>query len=164
MTAGLMTAGGNRRDNRRVMTNRTRSGLALAREAALGFLGMVRAAKVMVMAEKLEIEATKVKLVERKNEIVAELGDTEDILKPVELDQSRFGRISRMGEMQEHEMAMAVHRREQAELRRIEKALARIEADEYGDCVSCGEEIGPARLEVDPAVPTCIECASRAGN
>ncbi len=116
------------------------------------------------MAGKFDIKAVKVKLVERKNEILTDLGLTEDVLKPVELDQSRFGRISRMGEMQEHEMAMAVHRREQAELRRIEKALARIEGDEYGECVSCGEEIGPARLEVDPAVSTCIECASRAGN
>ncbi len=125
---------------------------------------MVMARKVMVMAGKLEIGATKAKLVERKNEILTDLGLTEDILKPVELDQSRFGRISRMGEMQQHEMAMAVHRREQAELRRIEKALERIEAEEYGECVSCGEEIGSARLEVDPAVPTCIDCASRAGN
>lgn len=125
---------------------------------------MVMARKVMVMARKLGIDATKVKLVERKNEILTDLGLTEDVLKPVELDQSRFGRISRMGEMQEHEMAKAAHRREQAELRRIEKALARIEADEYGECISCGDEIGPARLEVDPAVPTCIDCASRAGS
>ena len=116
------------------------------------------------MAGKFDIEAMKVKLVERKNEILTDLGLTVDVLKPVELDQSRFGRISRMGEMQEHEMAMAVHRREQAELRRIEKALARLEADEYGECVSCGEEIGSGRLEVEPAVSTCIECASRAGN
>ncbi len=115
------------------------------------------------MADRPDIKALKVKLVERKDEIIADLGDTEEILKPVELDQSRFGRISRMGEMQEHEMAMAVHRREQAELKRIEKALERLEADEFGECVSCGEEITPGRLEVDPAVSTCIDCASRAG-
>ena len=41
-------------------------------------------------------------------------------------------------------------------------ALKRIEADEFGWCVSCGDEIALKRLELDPATPTCIECASKA--
>ncbi len=67
-----------------------------------------------------------------------------------------------MGDLQEHQKALPVHRREKAEHKRIEGAMARLEDDEYGDCVSCGGEIGAKRLNADPSVPTCIDCASRA--
>jgi len=53
-------------------------------------------------------------------------------------------------------MALAQSRRRQTERAAIDAALARIEADEYGFCLSCGKEIGPARLEHNPAVTTCI--------
>ena len=40
-------------------------------------------------------------------------------------------------------------------------ALRRMDSGAYGYCVRCDEEIAPARLELDPAVATCIVCASR---
>jgi DnaK suppressor protein len=40
--------------------------------------------------------------------------------------------------------------------------LQRIAAGEFGDCVRCGERIGGQRLEFDPAVLLCIECATEA--
>jgi RNA polymerase-binding transcription factor DksA len=55
--------------------------------------------------------------------------------------------------------AMATERRRAAAVQRIEAALARIKAGEYGWCAQCGEPIAPARLTLDPAVPTCIACA-----
>lgn len=47
-----------------------------------------------------------------------------------------------------------------AEIRVIKAALARVDADEYGDCVSCGERISEARLDVVPFTPFCRKCAS----
>ena len=79
--------------------------------------------------------------------------------KPVELDQQSVGRLSRMDSIQVQAMAKAADARRAKELRRIEAALKRVEADEYGWCVACGEAIEPKRLEVDPAAPRCSECA-----
>ncbi|MAZ04114.1 MAG: molecular chaperone DnaK [Sneathiella sp.] len=80
--------------------------------------------------------------------------------QPVELDQSRVGRLSRMDALQGQAMAQETERRRKNELQRIENALARIKEGEYGYCVSCGEEISKKRLELDPSVPLCIDCAS----
>jgi RNA polymerase-binding transcription factor DksA len=46
------------------------------------------------------------------------------------------------------------------ELRAISAALRRIEDDEYGYCVSCGEPIAPARLDAVPHAPRCARCAA----
>ncbi len=79
--------------------------------------------------------------------------------KPVTLDQQSVGRLSRMDSLQVQAMAQAEDARRAQELRRIDAALGRIKADEYGDCVRCGEEIAPARLASDPATPFCVSCA-----
>ncbi len=42
------------------------------------------------------------------------------------------------------------------------RALERIEAGTYGECVQCGGEIAEGRLEARPEAALCIECASRA--
>jgi len=82
--------------------------------------------------------------------------------KPVELDQSRVGRLSRMDAMQAQAMSMETRRRREVQLTRIETALQRIAAGEFGDCVRCGERIGGKRLDFDPAALLCIECATDA--
>ena len=51
--------------------------------------------------------------------------------------------------------------RDVEELRDIDAALERIEAGEYGQCEQCGNDIGHARLEVQPTATRCIECQSQ---
>jgi len=46
-------------------------------------------------------------------------------------------------------------------LRRIEAALQRMDRGTYGECVECGGEINPLRLEADPAVLRCSPCQER---
>lgn len=82
--------------------------------------------------------------------------------QPVELDQTRVGRLSRMDALQGQEMARAAERRRDTEIRKIDAALARLDSDDYGWCVRCGEEIAAKRLALDPAVPVCIDCAQGA--
>lgn len=79
---------------------------------------------------------------------------------PVELDQTTMGRLSRMDAMQMQAMAAAQSRRRKQAAARVRAALARFDNDEYGECLSCGEEIEPKRLEFDPATPLCLACAS----
>ena len=95
----------------------------------------------------------------RRLEILRLIRNAEESTKPVELDQASIGRLSRIDAMQQQAMALASARRRQQELVRIDSALRRIEDGEYGWCISCGEEIAPRRLELDPAVPTCVRCA-----
>lgn len=47
----------------------------------------------------------------------------------------------------------------QQEIRAITAALARIDSGDYGYCVTCGAEIGEARLDVVPYTPFCRGCA-----
>lgn len=77
----------------------------------------------------------------------------------VELDQSRVGRLSRMDAMQAQAMSRAADNRRQIELRKIEAALARIDAGTFGDCARCAEPIPETRLNFAPANPLCLHCA-----
>lgn len=90
-----------------------------------------------------------------------EWGSTaEEGIRPVDLDQARLGRLARVDALQGQAMALEAQRRRDLELRKIAAALQRIADGEFGQCVACGEAIAQARLEVDPATPLCIECAS----
>ena len=50
--------------------------------------------------------------------------------------------------------------REQGLLGKIERALAKIESGEYGECSNCGEDIGVKRLKARPVAELCIDCKS----
>jgi len=78
----------------------------------------------------------------------------------VHLDQQSVGRLSRMDALQSQALAKAGKERAEQQLKMIEAALKRIDNDDYGDCLECGEPINPKRLEIDPTTLHCIECAS----
>ncbi|WP_329211255.1 TraR/DksA family transcriptional regulator [Streptomyces sp. NBC_01708] len=44
----------------------------------------------------------------------------------------------------------------------VDRALERLERDDYGFCERCGKPIPPDRLEVRPAATTCVRCAAAA--
>ena len=110
-----------------------------------------------------DLDTLRASLVARLEGLRATSETTADNRRPVELDQTSVGRLSRMDAMQVQAMAQATERRRQDEARRIEAAIARLDEGEFGYCISCGEEIAPKRLAVDPTVATCIACASGAG-
>ncbi len=64
-----------------------------------------------------------------------------------------------MDAMQAQAISIETNRRRELQLIRIETALKRIADDEFGDCARCGEPIELKRLEFDPALLLCIECA-----
>ena len=49
----------------------------------------------------------------------------------------------------------------EAELRAVRLALGRIEDGTYGECATCGGEIGLRRLEAWPAAARCLPCQER---
>ena len=100
------------------------------------------------------------RLLARRAELDEEDRISAEARAPVALDQDSVGRLSRMDAMQVQSMALAAERRRQAERARIETALQRIADEEWGWCVTCGEEIAPGRLDHDPSVAQCLACAS----
>lgn len=80
--------------------------------------------------------------------------------RPVELDQTRVGRLSRQDALQSQALSVASLERNRVEIRRLRLALEKIEDDEYGWCIECGEAIPVARLEIDPAADYCVRCAA----
>jgi DnaK suppressor protein len=46
-------------------------------------------------------------------------------------------------------------------LQMVEGALARIREGNFGECISCGKEINPKRLEAVPWTRHCIECQEK---
>lgn len=113
------------------------------------------------MLHQADIAAFQARLIALRAELESLLSADEDAAGTVELDQTRVGRLSRMDALQNQAMSQEQQRRRQLELTRIGAALARIETGEFGLCVGCSGEIAEKRLELDPAAPLCIECASR---
>lgn len=56
---------------------------------------------------------------------------------------------------------LRIRDRERKLIKKIKKALERIEDGTYGICEECGEEIGVKRLEARPVATLCIECKAR---
>lgn len=78
----------------------------------------------------------------------------------VTLDQTSVGRLSRMDAMQQQAMANATSNRRKAAVTQAKAALERIKQGAFGYCVECGEDIAPKRLNHNPAITTCITCAT----
>lgn len=78
---------------------------------------------------------------------------------PVELDQARVGRLSRMDALQGQAMNNAIAARRKQKLLAIDAALERLQDEEFGYCIKCGDEIALKRLELDPTVAMCRECS-----
>lgn len=113
----------------------------------------------MTEPSALDLDAVAARLLARRDELRRLAESAEESRRPVELDQSRVGRLSRMDALQDQAMALETERRRQAELKLIEAALARIKDGDFGYCLSCGEAIAPRRLDLDPTAGLCIDCA-----
>ncbi len=76
----------------------------------------------------------------------------------VELDQTSVGRVSRVDALQQQALAKGLLARLETRERRIEAALARIEAGTFGQCCECGVALDQRLLLSDPTALFCAEC------
>ena len=77
--------------------------------------------------------------------------------KPVSLGLA-IGRLGRMDEMQQQQMALARRQRALLQLGQLRAAAVRLAEGNYGDCDQCGEPIGRARLLARPQATVCGAC------
>jgi RNA polymerase-binding protein DksA len=64
-------------------------------------------------------------------------------------------------ELENEEVLSALDDEARHTLQLIDQAIDRIERDEYGICLSCGNPIAPERLKALPYTALCIDCADR---
>jgi DnaK suppressor protein len=74
--------------------------------------------------------------------------DTDDLPDEIDLASSEYSQS----------MVFRLRDREKFLLKKIEKALARIEDGTFGVCERCEEEISMKRLEARPVTTLCIRC------
>ncbi len=111
------------------------------------------------MKQDLDVLFFKIRLRERLIEL-AEFAEVGNIAaNPVELDQTRVGRLSRMDAMRAQAMSVEAKRRRESEVLKINSALNRIDEGSFGACLECDKPISTARLKLDPSALLCIQCA-----
>ncbi len=108
--------------------------------------------------DAIQIQAFKKQLEELKQQLLESEEASKEDTKPVELDQQSVGRLSRMDAMQQQQMYQERARRRKVQLQKIDGALRRIEAGEFGECFVCGDAISLKRLQFDPTQTRCMAC------
>jgi len=108
-----------------------------------------------------ELAELRAALEELERELPIALAGSSAAARPVELDQSSVGRVSRIDAIQQQKMVEAGRHALRARLQLVRSALLRFEDDEFGACASCGESIGYARLSARPETPFCLGCQER---
>ena len=91
-------------------------------------------------------------------EINIDLAANRDDAGIVELDTS-IGRLSRMDDMQNQQMALELRRRRENQLLRIKNAFKRMDRGQYGICGKCKKPINEERLEVFPDAVMFVLCS-----
>lgn len=86
---------------------------------------------------------------------------TDEAMRPVELDQTAVGRLSRIDSIQNQGLTRNLQAREAVKLSQVHAALSRIEAGGYGTCTECGADVPFERLLIFPEAPTCSACGDR---
>jgi DnaK suppressor protein len=107
----------------------------------------------------VDVETFRGLLEARRAELIASVENASEAAAPVELDQQVQGRLSRMDAIQGQAMAQATIERRRVEIAQIDAAFSRMEDGEFGYCVECGDDIAPKRLELNPAIARCVDCA-----
>jgi DnaK suppressor protein len=101
----------------------------------------------------------RLKLVASKNGILSNAGETTEHLREdtsIVPDPADRATIE-----EEHALELRTRDRERKLLKKIEQAIARIDAEEYGYCDETGEPIGVARLIARPTATLSLEAQQR---
>jgi DnaK suppressor protein len=105
-----------------------------------------------------EIEQCRQKLLSLRTQLLKLEESSREATQPEEPDQDGIGCLSRRDAMRAQQMAEDGPRERKRLLQKIEGALRRIEAGEYGKCFICEEELDVAGLSVDPTITRCANC------
>jgi DnaK suppressor protein len=118
----------------------------------------LKAASILVQLTPKQKQELLLVLQSKKTKLEQQLLDAESATGVVILDQSSVGRVSRVDAMQQQSLAVSTRAKAEASLRKILKALKRMEAEDFGYCGQCDEPIQFNRLKVQPQASHCLKC------
>ena len=99
-------------------------------------------------------------LLDWKSELMEEVDRTVTHMKD---DAANFpDPADRATQEEEFSLELRTRDRERKLIKKIDKTIDQIDADDYGFCDACGVEIGIKRLEARPTATLCIDCKTLA--
>ncbi len=96
-------------------------------------------------------------LLKEKTKINKRVIDLKELTKPIEPDCA-IGRVSRMDAINNKSINEAALRKAQDKEKKINISLERIDDEDFGSCIQCGQTIPIQRLLLMPG-SLCIKCA-----
>ncbi len=110
--------------------------------------------------DKKKLETFKKRLEERQRELRQNVSRTEQDGRAADLDTAQ-DIADRASSSYQKEFLFHQSSSERQTLQMVEAALNRIREGTFGECISCGNEINPKRLEAVPWTRYCIACQEK---
>jgi DnaK suppressor protein len=107
--------------------------------------------------DKRKVRQYEARLTEQRNALLGMVERTEDYGREADRDVSQDP-ADKASNSYTKELLFSQSTNERNTLRLIEEALDRITEGAFGECVNCGEDIQPKRLDAIPWTPHCIKC------
>lgn len=110
--------------------------------------------------DKKKLDAFKKRLEDRQRELRSQVSRTEQDGRAADLDTAQ-DIADRASSSYQKEFLFHQSSNERQLLQMVEGALSRIREGSFGECISCGNEINPKRLEAVPWTRHCIACQEK---
>jgi DnaK suppressor protein len=111
--------------------------------------------------DKKKLEQFKARLDERQKALRRALNRTAQDGREADVDAAAADVADRAASSYNKEFLFHQSNNDRQLLQMVEGALSRIREGNFGQCISCGEEINPKRLEAVPWTRFCIECQEK---
>jgi RNA polymerase-binding protein DksA len=108
------------------------------------------------METALDLATIKQTLEEQRQNLTAFIDKKQNLRHGMEVSNPGQGDRAMDSRLKNKETLLINHVEHQLE--DVNQALDRLENGTYGICISCGENIQAARLEIMPSAAFCIEC------
>ena len=112
--------------------------------------------------DKKKLEAFKKRLEERQQELRKKVSTQQQDGRAADPGDMAQDIADRAASSYNKEFLFHQSTNDRALLGMVEGALSRIREGNFGQCISCGKEINPKRLEAVPWTRHCIECQEMA--
>jgi DnaK suppressor protein len=110
--------------------------------------------------EKKRLESFKKRLEERRHQLQRNVSRTaEDGRRPDE--EATQDPADRAASSYNKEFLFHQSNSERQLLQMVERALSRLQEGTFGQCIACGRDINPKRLDAVPWTRHCIECQEK---
>lgn len=101
------------------------------------------------------IQGIRKQLLHQREVLLTEAG----IIKNTSTDETLFPELGDQAAAEiNRNFMLRLRERERKLLKKIDKAIEKMDSGTYGICETCGQEIGVKRLEARPVTTLCIEC------